>query len=300
MTKRVISAAALSILGMALCGAAALQAQARQRSLFVSVLDQSGKPVLDVSPTDLTIREDGVQREILRVVPVDEPMQLALLIDDSQASASYIRDYRESLPKFIATILEASPERGRHQIALIGLASRPTIITDYTSDPGILQKGIDRIFAQSNAASYLLDGIIEVSRGLMRRSAQRPVIVAILTEGPEYSERHYDDVLTPLMASNAALHAITLGSPTNTDNDRNIVLQRGTENTGGQLDTLLASSALTNRMVQLAAELTNQYRVVYARPPSLIPPDRTTVSAARSGLTVRGAIVPEPVAQDRP
>jgi hypothetical protein len=40
-------------------------------------------------------------------------------------------------------------------------------------------------------------------------------------------------------------------------------------------------------MAQLAKELLNQYTVTYARPETLIPPERVDVSTTRSGLTVR-------------
>jgi hypothetical protein len=42
---------------------------------------------------------------------------------------------------------------------------------------------------------------------------------------------------------------------------------------------------------QIANELTHQYRVTFARPQSLIPPQRTTVSATKPGLTARGTLV---------
>jgi hypothetical protein len=299
MGNRIVTAVACGILGIAAVGSVALRAQPRQRAMYVSVLDGSGNPVMNVAPEDLVIREDGVRREILRVVPADDPMQIALMIDDSQASEPFISDYRRAFPAFASRVLEDSPSGGRHRIAIIGLASRPTIITEYTSDVGLLQKGVERIFAQSGTASYLLDGIVEVGRGLMRRQSSRPIMVAVITEGPEYSDRPYADVLTQFRTSGAALHAIMLGRPSNDDVDRGIVLQRGSEESGGQLDTLLASMGLTERLTKLAAELTHQYRVVYARPQSLIAPDRVSVSAARSGLTVRGMVAPETTAQDR-
>ena len=72
MGNRIVSAVACAVIGIAVGGSIALQAQARQRAMYVSALDRSGAPVLDVAPEDLAIREDGVQREILRVVPADE------------------------------------------------------------------------------------------------------------------------------------------------------------------------------------------------------------------------------------
>ena len=46
---------------------------------------------------------------------------------------------------------------------------------------------------------------------------------------------------------------------------------------------------LDGAMEKLAKELRSQYKVVYSRPESLIPPDKVTVSAGKPGLTVRGA-----------
>ena len=52
----------------------------------MSVVDKKGVPVTDVTPDDLVVREDGVAREILRVEPATDPMQVALLVDNSQAA----------------------------------------------------------------------------------------------------------------------------------------------------------------------------------------------------------------------
>jgi len=64
----------------------------------------------------------------------------------------------------------------------------------------------------------------------------------------------------------------------------------GTRDTGGRNDVIMTGSALTSRMKQIANELTHQYRVTYARPDTLIPPDQVTIAAAKpgAGLTVRG------------
>jgi hypothetical protein len=293
MEDRVLSSAASLLLGIAALGSVALHAQTEERAMYVSVLDRSGAPVAAVSPSDLVVREDGVAREILRVLPADEPLQIALLVDDSTAGEPYIREYREGISRFVTEVLATSPGGRRNQIALVGLASRPTIITDYSSDPAELEKGIGRIFAQPNSASFLLDALIDITRGLRVSQVPRPVIIAISTEGLEYSQRHFDEVLEPLRESGAAFHAITIGNPSNMAADRSTVLQRGTSETGGALSTLLTASALPNRMGQLAAELLNQQRVIYAHPDSLIPPDRIVVSAAKPDLVVRGTAIQE-------
>src|SRR3989442_1344028 len=83
-------------------------------------------------------------------------------------------------------------------VAIIAIGERPTILTDYTSGAADLQKGIGRLWSLPGTGAYLLDAIIEVCQGIKKREARRPVIVAITEEGPEFSNRHYDQVLDPL------------------------------------------------------------------------------------------------------
>ena len=142
-----------------------------------------------------------------------------------------------------------------------------------------------------------MTGVQTCALPIFKREAQRPLIVAITTEGPEYSQRQYEDVLKPLRDAGAALHVIVLGLPSNDISDdarnRGRVLDEGPRTSGGRRDSLLASSALPGALKQLAAELTHQYLVTYARPQSLIPPERVTISTTRAGLTARGTLVKE-------
>jgi VWFA-related protein len=292
MTHRRVFLAALSL---ALCGFASpgmLVAQALQKAMFVSVLNEAGAPVPDLGPGDFVIREDNIAREVLTVVKADEPMQIALLVDTSQAARDDIAHIRTALPPFVAALTAA-----KNQVALIAIGERPTVFTDYTTNPANLQKGIDRIWSMPDSGTYLLDGIVEVCQGFKKREASRPVIVSITTEGPELSTLQHDQVLEPVRAAGAAFHAITLGRPSGSMSDevrnRNIVLDEGPKTTGGHREDLLTSMALAARLMQLADELTHQYRVTYARPQSLIPPERVTVAAAKPGLKARGTVIKE-------
>ena len=77
-----------------------------------------------------------------------------------------------------------------------------------------------------------------------------------------------------------------------------MVLDEGPRQTGGRREELLTSMALDAKLGQLGDELTHQYKVTYARPQSLIPPERVTVAAAKPGVTARGTLIKE--VQGRP
>ena len=294
MTHRRLGVVALSIVACALAWSHAVDAQAIQRALYVSALDATGAPVADLGPSDFIVREDNMAREVLKVEPAVEPMQIALVVDTSQGARDDISHMRTALPAFVKAMTTGEV---KNEVAIVAIGERPTVYTNYTFSQAELKKGIDRIWSVQGSGAYLLDGIIEICQGFKKRGAQRPVIVAILSEGPELSTRQHDQVLEPLRLSGTAFHAITLGRPSTSLSDeareRNIVLDEGPRATGGRRDELLTSMALGGKLTQLADEIMHQYKVTYARPQSLIPPERVTVAAAKAGVTARGTLIKE-------
>jgi VWFA-related protein len=260
---------------------------ASDQEILVSALDRKGAPVAELAPSDVSVREDGVLREVLRVRKATDPMTIALLVDDSAASASATRDIRDGLTAFLDAI---GP---KHQIALISFGERSTLLVDYTMDKEKIRAAGSRIFSRTAAGAYMLDAISDASRGLQKRNPERPVIVTVMTEGVEFSNATYEPVLRRLYESGAQFHALVVGTGVQANpaqdeiRNRNIVLDEGTRNTGGRRDQLLTSIALPGTMRELAAELENQYTVTYARPDTLIKPQQVRVEAKRPDLVVR-------------
>jgi VWFA-related protein len=262
---------------------------ARTQQVYLSALNDRGEPVTDLTVKDVTVREDGVAREVLDVRPATEPLTISLLMDDTQSAQDAIQYIRDGLERFIAEI-------GDHgQMALATFGDRTTPLVEYTSNPAELKKGIGRIFSRSGAGSYLLDAIVDVSRGLEKRDASRPTIVVVSMEGPEFSNRSYQQVVDAVKKSGATLHVLFVGTPNRAETqemrDRSIAIARATEESGGRRDQVLALSGLPDRMAQLARELTHQYVVTYGRPDALIPPETITVDVTRPGITARARTV---------
>jgi VWFA-related protein len=285
--------AALFLLGAFATTASRSEAQSLERTMYVSVLDQSSRPVSGLGADAFVVREDGQAREVLRVSAATTPIDLALLIDNSQAATSFIADFRRAIEAFVTDM----GSKG-HRIALIGLADRPTVLVDYTSSPEQLLKGVRRLFAQEGSGTLLLDSLVDVTRGLQKREAERRVIAVITTEGTDFSNLGHERTLEVLGTSGAQFFAfvITEGRTGNltTEEARNrgIVLDQGTRASGGKRDHLLSSMALVDALGRFAAELNQQYQIVYARPDTTVPPERVEVSVRQPGLTARGVLVP--------
>jgi hypothetical protein len=254
-------------------------AQVDERMIYASVVDKDGNPILDLAAKDFIVREDGQGREILRVARDNDPLQVALLVDNSVSMRSRLSQLRRAVGAFIDATREDV------QLALITLAERPTIAVGYTTDRAALRKAAESFFAY-DSGNYLLDGIAETSQGLGKRTTARSAIAVITGLGPELSYRQYTEVLRFFREGGASLSVLQLGMGIG-GQGREIVISRGTSETGGRFEEVFVPQALELKARQLAIELSNQYRVTYARPARLIPPKNTEVSVRRSDLRTR-------------
>jgi VWFA-related protein len=285
--RRLTHLLALAIAVM-LCLFATASAQgSRERTMYVSAVDEKGEPVQGLGPNDFIVREDGAQREVLRVSRAIEPIDIAILVDDSAASEQLIPRVREALRPFVARMSDGN------QIAIISLADRPTILANYTSNPTLLEKAIGLLWPRTRAGSTLLDAIYEVSRGLQRRETPRAVIIPVITDGGDFANRQYDQVMQEVKRASVAIHAVTVGNFNSTDHEelrnRGRVLSEGTRVSGGQRINLLTPISVQQALDRLARELSSQYKVVYGHPETLIPPTKFEVTTRRPGITMRGA-----------
>jgi hypothetical protein len=279
----VASAVGLSVL----VPAAGAQTNPRQRTLLVTAMAEGGLPVDTLTIEDVVVREDGVAREVLDVTRATEPVDITLLVDNSLASTRALQDMRLGLEKFVNNFA------GPHPITLVTVADRPTVQVNSTTNKAQLVRGVKRLFAQPEAGATTIEAIIEASKAIGKRKPARSAIIVLTTFGPEFSDRGYQFALDALADAGATLHVLELqDTPQANSNDpnvrdRNVVIDRGTTETGGARELVITNLALGDALQKVGRIATSQFAVLYGRPDSLIPARKVEVFSARPAVRIR-------------
>jgi VWFA-related protein len=269
-----------------------VHAQTTEHIAYVSVLDKAGKPVGDLDVADFVVTEDGRRREVLRAGRTADPVDLAVIVDNSFAAQPHILDLRKALTAFVTKMTEQQAN-----IAIVGMADRPTVLLDYTSSLADMKKGIDRIFAQPGSGMVFQDTVTQTVSGLAKRANPRRAAVVVTGEGTDFSNTPYQKTLDVLRNSGVAFHVVRLinrsGAAIRDNNarDRALVIDEGPKVSGGRTQDVLTSMGYDDAFARLAEDLGNTYKVVFARPGALVPPKDFEVSVTRDGVTARGTLV---------
>jgi hypothetical protein len=276
------------------------KAETRDRHVFLTALDRNEIPVTDLKVNEVVVKEDGAAREVVSVTRATAPMQITLLIDDSQATQALTAELRESASAFVSLVLKNSPDS---EVSVWTFGERPTRLVDFTTSAPVLTRALGGIFPRTGSGAYLMEALVNVSTALKTRGATRPVVVAFLAEeGPEFSTASEATVTYGLRTAGAALWTIVLQarpepasgrggqaapSPPVERRDRDLVLGDDAIASGGGTKVILDRLSLDSAFVSIASRLTSQVDVAYARPDRLIAPKKLEVTVTRPGVKVQ-------------
>jgi VWFA-related protein len=279
----------LLALTSALCmSAAGFEAQnapaaTRAHTVYVSVHEDTGAPVLDLTPADFVIKEDGKTRDVLKVELARTPLQLMILVDDNGTGF-----FRAGLIQFVQQL------QGRAEMAVSSVVGQTQQLVDYTTNIETVANAITTLSARPGTpdGGQLLEGIFQASREQQRRESARPVIVALTVGGEEHSTVPAHHVLDQLAKSRSKLYVIQVVANTTLRSTVQVtkpaaLLGEGPKQTGGWRQEIVAATGIVQGLSRLAAELKNQYAVEYSRPPKGKSIEKLNVSVTRRGLNLR-------------
>jgi VWFA-related protein len=253
------------------------------KTLYVSVLDESGKPVKDMTADEFAMREDNRDIQIVSVGPARDPLQVVVLVDTSDSATRLTQDIRTAVGGFIKQ-LHAGREDAAIELMEFGQAPIPA--TPFTSDQTVLLNALNKMVGKPTANAVLLEALVQANKDLAKRPSTRRAIVSLNIEPSNELTQNQRPVLDAFQKSTAQLWSLSLqlqnvsivatgkasgpasaaANATNMTSARNAMLQDFSKATGGTRDMINAQSAMADILKQWADVLTYQYEIVYKSP----------------------------------
>ncbi|HLN97647.1 MAG TPA: VWA domain-containing protein [Pyrinomonadaceae bacterium] len=142
-----------------------------------SVTDRNGRAIGGMKESDFTVYENGVERQVTKVVPTKEPFNLVLLLDVSGSVEERIEFIRKAARDFLNT---ASPQ---DRIAIISFRDDIQIISDFTTNRRLLSRKLDEIDAGGGTALY--DALGYVFANTLKQLRGERTAIVILSDGDD-------------------------------------------------------------------------------------------------------------------
>jgi hypothetical protein len=265
-----------------------------KKSLFVSVLDDQGRPVRQFTANDVAIREDGQDRAIAEVKLASQPISVAVLLDSSQGARvndlsgspeEYVRDLRLAVQAFATQLFTLSPEA---KVSLMTFGQAAVTTVPYTSDLLKFKEGVNTFTSQPGIPTVLMEALAQANKDLGAMPTTRRAIVSLNLEPADEQSREDPAALKEAFRkSGAQLWAVSVQRGSLKNSKRDVVLNDFAKMSGGQRDFLVGISAVADTLRAYANALAMQYEVVYLRPENAKP--KVIQVGTVKGLTVHAS-----------
>lgn len=218
---------------------------------IVSVTDNQGKPVPDLSRANFTVDENGFPQvvDVAQAQVTDSAIAVALILDDSGSlSAEDVENIKNASRRFVDLL---GP---RDKVAVYHFSSFVTLVQDYTSDKNLAKAAINALGGGGSTSLY--DAIIEGANHSTAVSGRRALVV--MTDG--MNNQGTTDVRIPIQAAQAAavpVFTIGFGSVDVP------ILDQIAQETGGRFFLGASSADLQAILQAIGRTFDNQYLLTW-------------------------------------
>src|SRR5438067_8602486 len=179
------------------------------KSLYVSVLDDSAKPVKDMTADEFRLREDGADRTIVSVGPAKAPLQVVVLVDTSDSAVRLTQDIRTAVGGFVRQLHSI---RNDAAIELMEFGQAPIPATPFVTADDELSKALIKMVGKPGADAVLLEALTQANADLAKRPSARRAIVSLNIEPSNELSLNPNAVRDAFRKSGAQLWALSLQS----------------------------------------------------------------------------------------
>lgn len=261
-----------------------------ERTVYFTATSQ-GTHVAGLTAADLRVRENGRNRDILRVAPSRDRLKVSLAIDEALSPDAVIR---RAASRFVEQLRDAD-------IALYLVGHGNAKIVDYTADSGPVLKAIGQLPLRPQGGGNLVESLYELAKG-QRSLEGRRAIVLLATETPQRTTVTANGVLEQLRDTGTVLYAATLVGPAGTADpptpdmahletreevERDRALNDGTRQSGGLIVSSMRTDDFPAALDRFRGELLHQYELTYVLPAGSKSDGRVSITTIRKGVTLR-------------
>ena len=228
-------------------------------NVFVTVTDQQGAPIGNLTKNDFSLSEDGVSQNIAVFSKESQlPLSIVLAIDTSSSTRKDIRLELEAARRFIHSMI-----RPQDAVALFAFATSVSEMTPFTAKLHQVDTAINEV--RVGGATSLYDAIYLGAKALINRQG-RKVLVLITDGGDTASSIDYKEALRAAQQSEALVYSL-IDVPVEASAGRNTggehALIQISNDTGGKYYYAASLAQLDKAFEQISDELRTQYLLAY-------------------------------------
>jgi VWFA-related protein len=149
--------------------------------LSCTVVDENGKPVLDLTRDDFRVWEDGVPQPTNSFQHQDLPVSLGIVVDNSGS----MLDKRAAINAAALNLLRAS--NPKDAAFVVNFSDRAFLDQAFTSDIALLNRGLSRFDSKGTTAMY--DAVAASADELAKHAKQPKQALLIVTDGADNASR---------------------------------------------------------------------------------------------------------------
>jgi hypothetical protein len=268
------------LLALAVAAPAVGTGQSGARSVTVAVYTKDASSVEDLAAAEISVKENGERRAVLKVERDHRPLDVALIVDSSSAIGPL---YRRDLVDAAMDFWRGLPEEARLAVWTSGGA--PSKVVDFGTDPDEGRRALEMV--APGGKNYTLDTIIDAARDLRGERAARRALAIVTNTDVEASRTLIERTFRVVGHTRVTPMVILVkagGKPVQAWDSETLFEKLG-EGYGGTYEEILTTMAASKRLGRVAVDLGSQYQVRYASGEE--KPTFPEVKIDRKGIEVR-------------